>query len=283
METSLSEGCRRCLDESILLSLSASSPPNKRWQLQQSDSSDSEILDQSDLQEAIFLSEEEVEELLDQGSLPAARVSEFSDFQVFYPSDDDESANPHPDEPDSILMVQTDEREYDELQKIGRLLVDTYCNKLCLHHLTATDIITAKADYVSLTSSAARRLYLYNKLKEGSSESDPKSSHISTKYFIAGKEICDNSWAQIYGVSLRTLTRMLKQLSERKDGTHGNLGKRKVRTWMESYFDLIGDKMPDKNQIHLPSWESEKDIPYSWLFSKGFYFRIFRKGLPFRK
>ena len=25
------------------------------------------------------------------------------------------------------------------------------------------------------------------------------------------------------------------------------------------------------------------DIPYSWLFSKGFYFRIFRKGLPFRK
>ena len=29
---------------------------------------------------------------------------------------------------------------------------------------------------------------------------------------------------------------------------------------MERYFNLIGDKMPDTKQIHLPSWETRKDI-----------------------
>ena len=29
---------------------------------------------------------------------------------------------------------------------------------------------------------------------------------------------------------------------------------------MERYFHLIGDKMPHNNQIHLPSWETQKNI-----------------------
>ena len=48
---------------------------------------------------------------------------------------------------------------------------------------------------------------------------------------------------------------------------HGNFSKRrsiirseKAIVWMERYFNLIGDHMPDKNQIHLPSWESQKSI-----------------------
>ena len=43
---------------------------------------------------------------------------------------------------------------------------------------------------------------------------------------------------------------------------HGNLGKKRRNTkteaaitWMDRYFNLIGDKMPDENQIHLPCWE----------------------------
>ena len=30
--------------------------------------------------------------------------------------------------------------------------------------------------------------------------------------------------------------------------------------WMEKYFNLIGDKMPNSSQVHLPSWETQKDI-----------------------
>jgi hypothetical protein len=45
---------------------------------------------------------------------------------------------------------------------------------------------------------------------------------------------------------------------------HGNKGKKKPtvrgKIWMERYFNLIGDKLPDKDQIHLPSWDKQKDI-----------------------
>ena len=48
---------------------------------------------------------------------------------------------------------------------------------------------------------------------------------------------------------------------------HGNSGKKRQNTkteaavaWMDRYFNLIGDRMPDKNQIHLPCWETQKDI-----------------------
>lgn len=29
---------------------------------------------------------------------------------------------------------------------------------------------------------------------------------------------------------------------------------------MERYFDLVGDEMPDKDQIHLPCWKNQEDI-----------------------
>jgi len=31
---------------------------------------------------------------------------------------------------------------------------------------------------------------------------------------------------------------------------------------MDRYFHLIGDNMPHKKQIHLPSWETQKDIDH---------------------
>ena len=32
--------------------------------------------------------------------------------------------------------------------------------------------------------------------------------------------------------------------------------------WMERYFNLIGDNMPDKDQILLLCWETQKDINF---------------------
>ena len=29
---------------------------------------------------------------------------------------------------------------------------------------------------------------------------------------------------------------------------------------MERHFQLIGDKQPDKNRVHLPSWEKKEDV-----------------------
>lgn len=91
---------------------------------------------------------------------------------------------------------------------------------------------------------------------------------IETNYFVAGHPVCQLAWCQVHGVSQRRVCRVLKLVAlGQKAVEHGNKGKQKVNTktenakiWMERYFHLIGDKMPNSNQIHLPSWDKQKDI-----------------------
>lgn len=239
------------LDLTSVPSLLDISPPYKRYHLTNSSSGDESSGDLECGPGEIFPSDDD---------------TDCTSERAFYPSEESSDAfsvKTPKNTPAGEVMTDGNE-DHPELQRVGRLLIGKCCSKLCLRHLTATDIISAKVDYLSQTRSA-QRTYLFSKLKENSSESG--SSTITTKYFISGKEICEIAWAQIYDLSLRTLSRMLKQLADQEDGSHGNLGRRRVNTkaesvssWMDAYFNLIGDKMPTKDQIHLPSWETQKDI-----------------------
>ena len=232
-------------------------PPSKRYRFEPFSCEE-----ESDFPDEIFPSEDE-----SQSETEPSR-------DAFYPSEDsnlvsevDFLAKPSENSPTPMTNLHGPlTEEATELTNIGQLLVSTCCNQLCLRHLTATDIISSKANFVSMTATQQKQ-YLFEKIKEGSCECDPKSGTVATKFFVAGKEICGTAWAQVYGISSRTLHRMLKQLANKEEATHGNVGKKRANTkaesvsaWMDAYFNLIGDKMPDKNQIHLPSWETRKDI-----------------------
>ena len=198
-----------------------------------------------------------------------ATDNELSTNEFLYPSEESNQAVPATENCSSLdytpdIAAETSVAESEELEMIGKMLVGVCCDKECFRHLTANDIITARTDFVQLTKPEQKQ-YLFTKLRENSSESSGK---IETKYFLAGKEICCISWSKIYSISMRTLTRMLKDISfGEKHMVHKNQGKKRLNTkkeslvaWMERYFNLIGDKMPDTKQIHLPSWETRKDI-----------------------
>lgn len=95
------------------------------------------------------------------------------------------------------------------------------------------DIISNKVDYLSMTKSN-QRFYLLTKLKENTCECDTRSDSVITKFHIAGKEICNSAWAQVYEISMRTLSRMLQQIASKKELTHGNLGKKRLNMKAES-------------------------------------------------
>ena len=57
----------------------------------------------------------------------------------------------------SVLTERTDKCE---LAKIGQLLAGICCSGVCLRYLTATDIITSKADFLALTLKSDQKLYL---------------------------------------------------------------------------------------------------------------------------
>lgn len=154
-------------------SLVAVSPLSKRCRLEISSSEE-----ESDLPEAIFPSDEEdfntsLESCKafypsEESNLEPLKVMEFASFTQNSPLKWQNIAD-------------KDDSEDHELGKIGRLLVGTCCDKLC--NLTATDIISTKVDYVSLTRSD-QRLYLFNKIKESSCESAGK---VTTNFFYSGE------------------------------------------------------------------------------------------------
>lgn len=53
----------------------------------------------------------------------------------------------------------------EELEKIGKLLIGICCDKLCLRHCTAIDIISTRIDFLKL-SKTERKQYLFTKIRE---------------------------------------------------------------------------------------------------------------------
>ena len=112
-----------------------------------------------------------------------------------------------------------------------------------------------------------QRQWITDKLIENSSSG--ANGELITTYFVAGKSVCKTAFCDIHGFSLSRLQRIRKAvtLGQVKVNEHGNQGRKRctwkvqeAKTWMERHFHLIGDKQPDKNRIHLPSWEKKEDV-----------------------
>lgn len=159
----------------------------------------------------------------------------------------------------STVAVSTEETE---VEGIASILTSSCCDRVCVRDITVNDILSCRRKYSEM-STVEQRQWLTNKILENSNPID-----WATKYIVAGKEVCKETFCQVYLLSPKRLYRVRKAVSQGQvNAHHGNKGRKKVstrvneaKTWMERYFNLIGDKMPDKNQIHLPSWDRQIDI-----------------------
>ena len=180
-----------------------------------------------------------------------------------------------------------------DLEEVASLLISACCDRKCMHFLTVNDVVTAR-DKVNSLSSNALRQWTIDRINENSHEE--ASGKIRTKYLVAGNEVCS-----VHAISPARFARLKKSVIKgQKEFEHGNKGKKRFNTrtegakaWMTRYFHLIGDKMPHKNQIHLPSWETQKDIytryksdmelqqiPESEMVALSSFFRIWTDEFP---
>ena len=185
-----------------------------------------------------------------------------SDSSAMYPSDlDDKNSHSLPLRSDPSMSGDTK----NELDEISKVLVSSCCDKKCLFYLCAHDVITARQKFTSLGANAQRQ-WLTDKMIENSHIA--AGGKLVTTYFVAGREVCQSAWCNVHSLSPKRVSRVLKAVTNgQKIIQHGNKGKKRcnsrstgAKAWMERYFHLIGDKMPHNNQIHLPSWETQKDI-----------------------
>ena len=194
---------------------------------------------------------------------------ELSDMGGFYPSDYDEDdgqcgnnylTNPNHETLLPKNCVTDDERSY-----LGAVMQSKCCSKNCMLTISGLNLITARRKVLSLDSNGLRQ-WLVDKLQDFSYRSE--IGKLQTRYSIAGVEVCPQAWCTIHSISQQRMSRALKLVSSGEVLIeHGNKDKQKVsqksnmaRIWMDRYFNLIGDKMPHNSQIHLPSWETRKDI-----------------------
>ena len=157
-----------------------------------------------------------------------------------------------------------------ELRDVGTTLVSGCCQQQCLLSLTPKAVLSARRRLNSL-SSIDKKQWITDKVLECSTTSNPSpgnASKLQTHLFFSGTIICKGAWCKIHQLSERQLQRVSRNVASGfTKVSHGNAGRKRTnakseiaKTWMERYFHLIGDKMPHNEQIHLPSWETQKDV-----------------------
>ena len=90
----------------------------------------------------------------------------------------------------------------------------------------------------------------------------------SVLYSVGGQEVCETAFRMAYGLRYNQFASMkLKHSSGAIVAEHGNVGKghhhdASVRTisWLRMFFDKVGDRLPMRDDIHLPSCLKKADV-----------------------
>ena len=133
------------------------------------------------------------------------------------------------------------------------------CSRQCCHNVhgvSALDILTYNA-YFNQLPKPARRKWLLDYITTHSSVSSEKLPEIS--FFVCGKAVCQVIWIATLGISSSFFYRIRQKafsgsISIVTEPQRSPLQKTsKAIAWIENYFALVGDKLPHRMVIHLPS------------------------------
>ena len=166
----------------------------------------------------------------------------------------------------TIAEAITTAREKD-LSIIGPTLIKPCCSQQCLQNLTANEVLKLYTQFKVLNA-VQQRQWLVDKLNENTC-CNTSSQKDETTYIVTGKAVCKTAWCQVLQISPKRVSLAMKVVKEGQISSleHGNKGKKRptlktedARAWMEKYFNMLGDHMPHIDQIHLPSWDSQKFV-----------------------
>lgn len=193
--------------------------------------------------------------------------SSLSDSTVEKPSTYLDGEGLPPNSTSSTSNPAGKEKEMDDLKErrvMADLMMSDCCKNKCLLHLTGNTILTTRRK-VCYLQGHERQQWIVEKISDISSCINGK---LDTKFSISGTDVCRTAFSRIYGFPPRTLSCAIKSVEQGElIIEHGNKGKKKTtvksegaKAWFEKYANLIGDKMPNSKQIHLPCWDTQKDI-----------------------
>ena len=139
------------------------------------------------------------------------------------------------------------------------------CGERCAatkHFLSPTDILRYHEHFSGLPQMAKKQWILDYFIMTSSGEAE----HFDTPLLICGKSVCQPLWLSTLGISqshfysVRTLfLQGHKQILSQPQCTP-TVRTNEAVAWMDNFVSLMGDKMPDRATIHLPSCLSKLSV-----------------------
>lgn len=162
---------------------------------------------------------------------------------------------------DDLLFYESEERSAIPMT-ISRLLEEPCCRKGCLKYLSPAEVCQARHHFSSKTPEEQRQYLLDCETVSSVDSAQPQI------FALFGKGLCKKGFALVLDCSTKRLDRVAALLREGvAKVSHRNVGQLRQTTkttdaiaWMNSYFQMIGEHMPDCDRIHLPSFLTKRDV-----------------------
>lgn len=138
------------------------------------------------------------------------------------------------------------------------------CNRkvvTCFKLLTQATIIRARKSIYSLSEINQTQLIL-NYLIEHSQGGQ------AILYSVGGQKVCETCFRKVYGFRYNRFTAIKAKFeSGVVVAEHGRLGRCeisygsiRVTSWLRTFFDKVGDRMPTSTAVHLPACLTKADV-----------------------
>ena len=148
---------------------------------------------------------------------------------------------------------------------VETLLTKTCCNRkmtTCFKLLSQADIEKARERFYCNKTEVQQTQHILDYMKQHS------RGNKSILYSISGHEVCEVCFRLVHGVRHNRFAAIkCRFLNGVVMAEHGRYGKScltdstiRVISWLRTFIQKIGDRMPTKDEIHLPSCLTRADV-----------------------
>lgn len=132
----------------------------------------------------------------------------------------------------------------------------------CFKYLSQADIEKVREEFYSLSTEVLQTQFLITFMRNHS------KADKSILYTVAGHVVCEVCFRMVYGIRYNRFAAVKKKFLEGVVlAEHGLLGIRhgacariRLIAWLRTFIEKVGDKLPMRDEIHLPSCMTKSDV-----------------------
>ena len=157
-------------------------------------------------------------------------------------------------------------------KEVSEITTSQCCKKRCLAGLSILELEKArevfkKKKWIEQQQFLLNSAFICHPVTSDTTTCSYNATTDVSTMMIEGKRVCRQAFTKALGISRKRYRRMVNlhqkgvTKATKKTPTRSQYSRTtEARTWMDTYFHLVGDQMPHVQRIHLPQFLTKKDI-----------------------